>query len=343
LRYRVPRGQDRTLSFVDGVYGAQSKLADEVEDFALLRSDGMPTYHLASCVDDADLRISHIIRGQDHLTNTFKHLLIFEGLNVDAPKFAHLPLLVAPDGTKLSKRKHGPVVSVTTYRDAGFLPHAFVNFLCLLGWSPKNDREFMNIDELTSLFTLEGVNRANAVVNFTDDDPFDAKAVWLNSEHIRALPVETLSAELMPFFERAGFHPTTDKATAVTPLIRERIKLLADAIGAADFFFVDQLPPYDPAELIPPKGGDAGTALRVLQTAEQLLASTPFDHDSLDQALRGAAASLGLKAGPMFQPIRVAVCGRKNAPPLFETLVVLGREVCLARIKQAEDLIQSLV
>ncbi len=162
------------------------KLADEVEDFALLRSDGMPTYHLASCVDDADLRISHIIRGQDHLTNTFKHLLIFEGLGVEPPQFAHLPLLVAPDGTKLSKRKHGPVVSVTTYRDAGFLPQAFINFLCLLGWSPKNDREFLTLDELTAAFTLEGVNRANAVVNFTEDDPFDPKAVWLNAEQSRA-------------------------------------------------------------------------------------------------------------------------------------------------------------
>ena len=121
LRYRVPRGQARTLRFIDSVYGEQQKLADEVEDFALLRSDGMPTYHLASCVDDADLRISHIIRGQDHLTNTFKHLALFEALGAQSPQFAHLPLLVAPDGTKLSKRKHGPVVSVTTYRDAGFL------------------------------------------------------------------------------------------------------------------------------------------------------------------------------------------------------------------------------
>ena len=169
LRYRVPRGDGRTLRFVDGVYGEQSKLADEVEDFALLRSDGMPTYHLASTADDADLRISHIIRGQDHLTNTFKHLLIFEALGVPPPRFAHLPLLVAPDGTKLSKRRHGPVVSVTTYRDAGFLPQAFINFLCLLGWSPKNDREFLTLDELTAAFTLEGVNRANAVVNFNEN------------------------------------------------------------------------------------------------------------------------------------------------------------------------------
>ena len=341
LRYRVPRGEGRMLHFDDGVYGAQSKLADEVEDFALLRSDGMPTYHLASCVDDADLRISHIIRGQDHLTNTFKHLLIFEGLDAQPPQFAHLPLLVAPDGAKLSKRKHGPVVSVTTYRDAGFLPQAFVNFLCLLGWSPKNDREFLTLAEIRDLFTLEGVNRANAVINFTDNDPFDAKAVWLNAEHIRALPVEELSRDLQPFFERAAFNASPDEVRAVTPLIRERIKLLRDAVGAADFFFLDKLAPFDPAELIPQKG-DAALARRVLQTALEVLAKTPFDHDSLEKALRAAASQLGLKAGQAFQPIRVAVCGRKNAPPLFETMVVLGREVCLQRIRDAEKNLQSL-
>jgi glutamyl-tRNA synthetase len=341
LRYRVPRGEGRMLYFADAVYGEQQKPADEVEDFALLRSDGMPTYHLASCVDDADLRISHIIRGQDHLTNTFKHLLIFEGLGAQAPQFAHLPLLVAPDGAKLSKRKHGPVVSVTTYRDAGFLPQAFVNFLCLLGWSPKNDREFLSLNEIRDLFTLEGVNRANAVINFTDQDPFDAKAVWLNAEHIRALPVDELSRLLEPFFAQAGFNPKPGRAELVTPLIRERIKLLRDAVPAADFFFLDKLPPYDPAELIP-KNGDAALAHRVLEKALEVLPSTAFDHDSLDKALRSAADQLGLKAGQAFQPIRVAVCGRKNAPPLFETMVVLGRDVCLERIRQAVGNLQSL-
>ena len=232
-------------------------------------------------------------------------------------------------------------MSVTTYRDAGFLPQAFINFLCLLGWSPKNDRDFLVLDEIRDLFTLDGVNRANAVVNFTEDDPFDPKAVWLNAEHIRALPVEELAPRLQPFFEQAGLHPSPEKLLAVTPLIRERIKLLRDAISAADFFFLDQLPPYDPAELIPQKG-DAALAARVLEKAAQVLATTSFDHDSLDHALRAAASELGLKAGPMFQPIRVAVCGRKNAPPLFATMIVLGREVCLARIRKAEEILQAL-
>ena len=339
LRFRVPRDGGQVIRFTDAVYGEQVKAAADIEDFALLRSDGIPTYHLASCADDADLRISHIIRGQDHLTNTFKHVLIFEAAGATPPQFAHLPLLVAPDGTKLSKRRHGPVVSVTTYRDAGFLPEAFINFLCLLGWSPKNDREQMSRQELIDAFSLEGINRANAVVNFKEpaaipEETFDPKAVWLNAEHLRALPVEDLSARLLPIVHEAGFNISVEKMLRITPLIRERIKLLRDVLTAADFFFVDQLPPYDPAELIPQKG-DMAMALKVLQRAQIVLKDVEFKHDPLDQALRSAAQELGVKAGQMFQPIRVAVCGRKNAPPLFETLEVLGRDTALFRIEQA--------
>jgi len=342
LRFLVPRGLGEQVRFTDAVYGEQIKAADDIEDFALLRSDGMPTYHLASCADDIDIRISHIIRGQDHLSNTYKHVLIFkaaQGAGLALPQFAHLPLLVAPDGSKLSKRRHGPVVSVTTYRDAGFLSPAFINFLCLLGWSPKDDRTVMTRQELIDAFSLEGINRANAVVNFkepatTPEETFDPKAVWLNAEHIRALPVADLSALLLPIVREAGFQVTAEKMNAISPLIRERIKFLRDVLTAADFFFVDQLPPYDPAELIPQKG-DAAMALRVLTRAREVLGGAEFTHDGLDQALRAAAQELGLKAGQMFQPIRVAACGRKNAPPLFETLVVLGKETTLQRIEEA--------
>ena len=339
LRFRVPREGGQVVRFTDAVYGEQMKAGADIEDFALLRSDGMPTYHLASCADDADLRITHIIRGQDHLSNTFKHVLIFEAAGYTPPQFAHLPLLVAPDGTKLSKRRHGPVVSVTTYCDAGFLPEAFINFLCLLGWSPKNDREHMSVQELIEAFSLEGINRANAVVNFKDPAPtpeeaFDPKAIWLNAEHIRALPVQDLSQKLLPVVREAGFEIKPERMLQITPLIRERIKLLRDVLTAADFFFVDQLPPYDPAELIPQKG-DAAMAKKALDKAQTVLPNVEFKHDPLDQALRAAAQELGLKAGQMFQPIRVAVCGRKNAPPLFETLQVLGKETTLRRIEQA--------
>src|SRR6266478_6412589 len=294
LRFRVARGVGEQVHFNDAVYGEQRKAADDIEDFALLRSDGMPTYHLASCADDADLGITHIIRGQDHLSNTFKHVLIFEAAGARSPQFAHLPLLVAPDGTKLSKRRHGPVVSVTTYRDAGFLPEAFINFLCLLGWSPKNDREQMTRQELVEAFSLEAINRSNAVVNFKEnesverapspaavdspavdlpyaaadatlypEETFDPKALWLNAEHIRSLPLDDLTQRLLPIVQSAGYRIDLQKLQRITPLIRERIKLLRDVLTAADFFFVEQLPPYDPAELIPQKG-DIAMAVKVL-------------------------------------------------------------------------------
>jgi glutamyl-tRNA synthetase len=366
LRFRVPREPEQTIRFADAVYGEQAKATSDIEDFALLRSDagvpdkpgvglagwgGMPTYHLASCADDVDLKISHIIRGQDHLSNTFKHILIFEAAGAAPPQFAHLPLLVAPDGAKLSKRKHGPVVSVTTYRDAGFLPEAFVNFMCLLGWSPKNDREKMSRDELVEAFSLEGINRANAVVNFKEAAPqesvpspardlypeetFDPKALWLNAEHIRSLDVDDLSRRLFPVLKTSGLPGVTEeKVRRVAPLVRERIRLLREVLSVADFFFVPQLPRYDPAELVPQKG-DAAMAKRVLEKAREVLANVEFTHDALDASLRAAAQELGVKAGQMFQPIRVAVCGRKNAPPLFETLEVMGKEVCIERIEQA--------
>jgi glutamyl-tRNA synthetase len=336
LRFRVPRESRADVVVPDLVYGTVTKATSDLEDFALLRSNGMPTYHMASCADDADLRITHILRGQEHLANTFKHVLIFEALGVDLPKTAHLPLLMAPDGAKLSKRIHGPVVSVTTYRDAGFLPQAFVNFVSLLGWSPKNDRERMSREELIDLFSLEGINRANASISFTEQDPFDPKAVWLNAEHLRSLDLDELARRLMPYVQQAKFtNVTPDKLRAVAPLIRERISLLRDVASVADFFFTTELQPYPAEELIPQKG-DAAMAARVLGKAKDVLAALPaFDHATVESALRAAAHELKLKAGQMFQPIRVAVCGRKNAPPLFETLEVLGRETVLSRLEFA--------
>jgi glutamyl-tRNA synthetase len=176
------------------------------------------------------------------------------------------------------------------------------------------------------------VNHSNATVNFSDDDPFDQKAVWLNAEHIRTLPVADLVEALRPY---AGDHP---RLAAVTPLIQERIKLLRDVATAADFFFADELAPYDPAELIPQKG-DAAMAKAALQEAGAILGHAEFTHDGLEAALRAGAEKLKIKTGQMFQPIRVAVCGRKVAPPLFETLLVLGREVVLKRIAKAIEIL----
>jgi glutamyl-tRNA synthetase len=190
-------------------------------------------------------------------------------------------------------------------------------------------------------FSFAGINRSNAVVNFTDDEPFDPKAVWLNSDHIRTLPVEELAAHLLPIVLTAGFRVDCGKILKIAPLIQERMKLLRDVLTVADFFFVEQLPPYDTSELIPKKG-DAAMAKNVLQRGAEALESAEFSHDGLETALRSAAASLGIKPGQMFEPVRVAVCGRKTAPPLFGTLEVLGRDTCLDRIHAAARKLETL-
>jgi glutamyl-tRNA synthetase len=172
------------------------------------------------------------------------------------------------------------------------------------------------------------------VVNFREEDPFDPKAIWLNAEHLRTLPVEELAAQLLPAVRQAGFAIEPAKMLEITPLVQERIKVLGDVLTVGDFFFRDELEPYDSAELIPKKG-DAALAAEVLKRAHRVATSAEFTHDGLEAALRAEADAMGVKAGQMFQPIRVAVCGRKNAPPLFQTMAVLGRETCLKRIAQA--------
>jgi glutamyl-tRNA synthetase len=190
----------------------------------------------------------------------------------------------------------------------------------------------MSREELVELFSLEGINRANAIINFTEQDPFDPKAVWLNAEHLRALEIDDLARRLLPYAQKAGFASATEeRLRTIAPLIRERIRLLGEVAAVADFFFLEPRS-YDPAELIPQKG-DAALAADALKKGKQVLSAAPaFDHATLETALRAAAAELKVKTGQMFQPIRVAVCGRKNAPPLFETLEALGRDTVLARL-----------
>lgn len=195
IRLKVP--ETGKTSFEDKVYGLQEREYAEIEDLVLLRSDGHPLYNLAVVCDDIEMGITHVIRGQDHLTNTHKQILIYEALGVTPPVFAHLPLILAPNKGKLSKRKHGEVVSMTTYRDAGFVPAAFRNFLALLGWSAGEEREIYSMEELIEKFSLEGINRSNAIFNFREGDPkhwTDDKAIWMNAEYIRTMPL----AELLP-------------------------------------------------------------------------------------------------------------------------------------------------
>src|SRR5579862_2000278 len=331
LRFRVPREEGRTVQFADAVYGEQSKAGADIEDFALLRSDGMPTYHLASCADDADLKISHIIRGQDHLTNTFKHVLIFEAAGAKPPQFAHLPLLVAPDGTKLSKRRHGTVVSVTTYRDAGFLPEAFINFLCLLGWSPKDNREQMSRQDLTAAFSFEGVNRANAVVNFKEDDPIDPKALWLNSQHLRTMPVD----ELLPYVRKelagAGLDGPyeSDWLRHAVDVIRSRFFTLKDFASRGRAYFSDDFR-IEPDALEKLDKPCARVLLRVL--AQRLAAASEFSERSVEAELRELAEERGVKAGLLINAARAALTGQSVGPSAFAVFTAIGRDRAIQRL-----------
>ena len=324
VRFAVP--ESGSTRFDDAVFGPIEIANAEIEDFVLLRSDGVPTYHLSVVADDLDMRITHIIRGADHVSNTPKQKLIYEALGQPAPVFAHVPLILGADKTRLSKR-HG-ATSVIAYKEEGFLPEAFRNYLALLGWSPPEaNKEIMSDQELISLFSLDGISKSNAVFDRT-------KLEWMNAEYIRSLPVDELSQRLLPIVRGAGYNIDDCKMRRITPLIRERIKLLRDVLTAADFFFVDELPSYDTSLLIPQKG-DLAMARKALERAREVLAHTDFNHQALDQALRGAAKEMGLKPGQMFQPIRVAVTGRTASPPLFETLEVLGREAALRRVAEA--------
>jgi glutamyl-tRNA synthetase len=329
VRFRVPRDTPREVKFTDLVYGGQSKSLADIEDFALLRSDGMPTYHLASCADDADLRISHVVRGQDHLSNTFKHILIFEAAGAEAPAFAHLPLLLAPDGTKLSKRRHGPVVSVTTYRDLGFLPQAFANFICLLGWSPKDNREQLSRREMIDAFTFEGVNHSNAVVNFTEADPVDPKALWLNSQHIRTMPLDELLPYVDAELEAAGFERPANWP-AIVDLIRARYFSLKDFTTRGRAYFSDTFA-MDPDALKKLETPGAREGLREL--AERLAASPEFNEQSVETELRKLAGERGLKAGVLINGARVALTGQSVGPSAFHLFTAIGKERAVERLR----------
>jgi glutamyl-tRNA synthetase len=333
IRFRVEREQPYEVSFQDEVYGPQAKLTADIEDFALLRSNGMPTYHLASCADDIDLRITHIVRGQDHLSNTFKHILLFQGAGKALPRFAHLPLLIAPDGSKLSKRKHGPVVSVTTYRDHGFLALAYINFLCLLGWSPKDNREQMSLYELTSAFSFDGVNRSNAVVNFSDEDPIDSKALWLNSQHLRTMAVESLAPLVQRSLEEHGLAPYGDEAffRHVVDTIRTRFSTLLDFSTKGRAYFSDDFE-MEPQAL---EKLNAPGARELLQELSSRLETDPeFTEASVEANLRALASERGVKAGVLINASRAALTGQPVGPSAFAVFACIGRERVIQRLRK---------
>ena len=336
LRFRIKPG----VVVIDDLVRGRVEIDAEAlgGDLVILRADGSPLYHFTVVVDDADMGITHVIRGEDHLSNTPKHILLFQALGVALPKFAHLPLILNPDRTKMSKRKSQTAIS--DYRAEGFLKEAIINFLALLGWSTGSEDEVLSVEEIQGRFSLEHVQKAGAVFDRT-------RLEWINGQWIRKLTHEDLLARLRPFYDRAaadgriGRPATDDEIAALLPLIRERIPLLSSAIELTDFLFLDALQ-HDPALLVP-KRWEAATARAALEAARPLIADGIGEGDAplldapdaLEAKLRTLAEEQGWKAGDLFMALRAAATGRTATPPLFDSMRLLGRAAVLTRIDQA--------
>ena len=302
-------------------------------DFVIVRADGTPLYHFTVVVDDMAMRISHVIRGEDHVSNTPKHILLFEALGHPLPVFAHLPLILNPDGTKMSKRKSQ--TAVADYIAQGFTREALVNYFAFLGWSPGTEEDVLSIEEITDRFELDKVQKGGA--------RFDRERLeWLNGQWIRRLDDDDLVDRLLPFIEAAHATgaldrvPDADELRSLLPIIRERIPTLASIVDMAGFLWRDDLA-LDRAALVP-KRWDAATTRDGLTAAREVLAGhdpVTWEADELEPPLRALVESRGWKAGDLFMTIRVATTGQTATPPLFDTLVALGRERTLARIDAA--------
>jgi glutamyl-tRNA synthetase len=323
LRFKVPSSG---AAFDDAVHGRIAFEGASIEDFVLLRSDRYPTYHLSVVVDDIDMGITDVIRGDDHISNTPKHVLLFQALGATVPRFAHVPLILGADKKRLSKR-HG-ATSVMEYQRQGYLAPAMVNFLALLGWSPGDDRELMSAQELIESFTLEGISGGNAVFN-TD------KLDWMNGQYIARMPIEQLAAAARPFFDDGGLgsHPLVSEPRAfhrLLELLRPRAKRLTEFAEQARPL-LNEMVEYE-TEAIEKHLSSPELASHLAALLTALDAATAFDEAQVEAAVRGTAAARGLKAGALIHATRVAVTGRTQSPGLFEVLAWLGRDRTRARL-----------
>ncbi len=324
IRFRVP--QDKT-SFNDLVFGSIEVENTNLEDFVLLRTDGIPTYHLGVVVDDLDMRITHVIRGADHISNTPKQILLYRAAGIPIPKFAHLPLILGPDKQRLSKR-HG-ATSVMAYAEMGYLPDAFFNFLALLGWSPGDDRERFSRRELIELFSLQGVGKANAVFGLE-------KLEWFNSQYIRNTSSEGLRQMVLGELKASkvwnGQTAPPSNLDSILDLLRSRAKKLSDFSTVFRAFFADDYA-YDKAAA-DKFLADPGLRNLVPALLELYRQDAAFTLQSTEQILRNLAEKEGVKAGLLINALRVGLTGQGVAPGLFEVMQVLGREKVLARLQR---------
>jgi glutamyl-tRNA synthetase len=327
IRFKVPL--EGTTKFNDLLRGEISFENNTLDDLVLIKSDGYPTYHFANIVDDHLMGITHVMRGEEWIPSTPKHLLLYQAMGWEAPQMAHMPVILSQEGGKLSKR-HG-ATTVKEFREKGYLPEAMVNFLALLGWTLDGERELFSLQELQKVFSLDRVSKSSAVFSY---DKLD----WLNGLYIRELSVEDLTRRVLPYLEKAGIvsNPITPEEHGyllkIIPLVQERIKFLSETPELVDFFFQDEVTYTDPSLLIPKKL-DSQETLKILRCAHTTLSGTEdYSEANLETLLRGLSTELGMKAGQVFMPVRVAITGRTAAPGLFETISVLGKERTVKRL-----------
>jgi len=328
VRFKMPL--EGETSFHDLIWGQLTFQNSTLDDFILLKSDGYPTYHLANVVDDHLMAISHILRADEWLPSVPRHVLLYQSLNWDPPQFAHLPMLLGPDRSKLSKR-HGATTAIE-YKEQGYLPEAMINFLALLGWSLDDRTELLSREELIKHFSLGRISKTAAI--------FDKRKLeWMNGVYLRRLSLDEFARQSAPFLDR-DLPPKVkrpldrDYICQITPLLQERAKTFAEVPQLADFFFLDELP-YDTSLLLS-SGLDATQASQAIKIALQQLEVVKTWHaDLLEGTLRPLATELNLTTGKFFGLLRVAITGRTAAPPLFQTMAVLGKGRCLKRLSTA--------
>jgi len=295
-------------------------------DFVIVRSDGQPVFHLVNVIDDLEMRITHVIRGEDHLSNTAKHIALFRAFGVEPPKYAHIPLILNQDGTKMSKRDTG--ASLTAYLEEGYAPEAVVNYLCLLGWSPKENREVIPLDETVKVFDLPQILRHNA--RFDLD-----KLHWLNGEYIRLMSNERFYELSIPALQRAGFDTAKHASTYVRAALdtcKGKKRLFSELAEYGGFYFVDEIsiPPEAAAKEFTPENRD-----RLKKLRDTFAALSSFDAATLEKTLKELAVQLGVKAGVLVHPTRLACTGAAAGPSLYHLLEVLGKERVLGRLDRA--------
>jgi glutamyl-tRNA synthetase len=334
IRFRTPLEGETT--FHDLIYGPVTFKHDTLDDFVLLKSDGYPTYHLANVIDDHLMTISHILRAEEWLSSTPRHVLLYQALDWQPAQFAHLPMILGPDRAKLSKR-HG-ATNINEYQKQGYLPDAMINFLAFLGWSLDDRTELLSREELIKHFSLERVGKTAAIFN---KDKLD----WMNGVYLRKLSPGEFVQQALPFLDRdlpQSVERPLDRsyASQTLSLIQERAKTLAEIPELADFFFLDELQ-YDPGLLLGKKL-DAEAAVRAVTiVSQQLQGMETWDPTALENILRPLAPELNLTTGELFGLLRVAVTGRTAAPPLFQTMAVLGKNKCLKRFEAALRLLPT--